>query len=74
MQMTRRTLTPRGLTMPYICVQQPDGLWAVWNDIANEPATLDGKPLVGLFEIKARAACDVLQKIRAAQETIPTKR
>jgi hypothetical protein len=60
--------------MPYTCIKQPDGLWSVMDNTTDEPATLDGKPLVGLGEIKARAARDVLKKIRAAQEAIPPKR
>ena len=58
--------------MPYTCIQQPDNLWAVWDNRLNEPAALDGKPLIGLGEIKARAERDVLKKIRAAQEECPS--
>jgi hypothetical protein len=73
-QASRRIIIREGNAVPFICIQQPDGLWTVWDKTADEPATLDGKPLIGLAEIRARAARKMLSKIRTAQGAIPPKR
>lgn len=49
--------------MPYVCIQQPDGLWAVWDDVANVPATLDGKQLIGLPKTRAETLRKLLAQI-----------
>jgi hypothetical protein len=49
--------------MPYVCIQEGDGLWAVWDDVANLPAKLDGKPLIGLPKTRAETLRKLLRQI-----------
>jgi hypothetical protein len=44
----------------FVCLMEPTGTWAVWDDWTGQPAELGDKPLVGVREIEAREAYRVL--------------
>jgi len=45
------------------CLQDPEGSWMVWDDKTSSPATLGGCVLRGRREGRARAACEILERI-----------
>ncbi|TPM19950.1 hypothetical protein FKO01_46915 [Mesorhizobium sp. B2-3-3] len=45
------------------CRPAPSGTWTVWDHVADEPATLGGRKLVGRTWERARSACDLLRRI-----------
>lgn len=55
-------------TMPrYTCVEEPDDLWTVWDGTREEPATVDGRPLIGLTRQRAETARDILERIEVGK-------
>jgi hypothetical protein len=53
-----------GPEMPrYRGMEEPDDLWTVWDGLKEEPATIDGRPLIGLTHHRAEAARDILERI-----------
>jgi hypothetical protein len=45
------------------CHPEPSGTWTVWDDVANAPANLGGRILLGRTWQRAEAARDVLRRI-----------
>ena len=54
----------------FTCVAEPSGKWMVWDEQKEVPATLGGKPLIGMPKFRAEIACDVLEKIDDAQNKL----
>jgi hypothetical protein len=50
----------------FTCVAEPYGNWMVWDETKKGPATLGGKPLVGLPKHRADTARNILERIEAA--------
>lgn len=44
-------------------VAEPRGTWAVWDRNKEAAAQMDGRALVGLEAPRARAACNILNRI-----------
>ena len=53
------TGTPR-----FVCIKEPTGTWAVWDEEYDRPADLF-EPLVGLGETHAQAACRILNSMKS---------
>jgi hypothetical protein len=51
----------------FTCVPTPDGLWTVWDDLNEVPATLGGKQLIGMPKFRAETARDVLERIEKSK-------
>ncbi len=45
------------------CLPEPSGTWTVWDDVTGAPANLDGCMLEGRSKDRARAACEILERI-----------
>ena len=43
----------------FICILEPTGTWAVWDEQRNLPGEIT-EPLVGLSVVEAHSACRVL--------------
>ena len=57
----------RSIRGRYTCLQEPFGKWAVWDEESDQPAVIDGEPLIGLPEFRATAIAEVLNKIDAGK-------
>lgn len=51
----------------YSCIRDKIGTWTVWDAVLDAPAILDGQTLAGRTEIRAQAACSILDRIEAAR-------
>lgn len=47
----------------FYCEREPNGKWAVWDRVADKPASLGGRDIVGCAIQRARAAEAVLERI-----------
>ena len=50
---------PKHAKPRFLCILEPTGTWAVWDEQRNLPGELT-KSLVGLSEAEANTACEVL--------------
>lgn len=58
----------KGPEMPrYTCVEEPDDLWTVWDGLKEDPATIDGRALIGLTHHRAEAVRDILERIETGK-------